>query len=682
MHTPIRKIAVLAVLFSLVLTACGGAAPSAQPTAPSSGAQPTPAASLFDDPSVPFEGVVQILAMYYDENGDIQEGWTGSGTIVSPDGYILTNAHVVLPDRYFPVDELIVAMTVNQDEEPVPMYYAETLQADATLDLAIIRVTHDYDGNEVDHDSLNLPFVPLGNSDDLNLGDAITILGYPGIGGNTVTLTRGEVSGFTSQPEYGTRAFIKTSATIAGGNSGGLAATVNGHLIGVPTQLGYGGDDQFVDCRVLADTNRDGFVDDFDSCIPTGGFINALRPVTLALPLLEAAQNGEVNIIGGEEQEVAVEPASSGTFTDNFSDETSGWDILATETYSTYYQNGEYIIEAVGGGGFYVGEPYLNFENVEMTIEFRFEEPTVDGEVNFVCRYIDVDNYYEFRVRADGAVGISKWLAGDYVPLTDFISTGAVLGDSMHQVQITCDDGYLGLSLDSETVIEANDDSFISGDVGVAAYNPEESTTLVAAFDNFEAVALSAQTTSGEAGSTVLYEEFNDTSNGWAVGTEADWSLDLVDGQYLFSITPSQFQSFSAITVANYEDILINVDVHVAQPAGDGDIGVLCRYQDVDNFYALEVSEDGYYSIWKEVNNEVISLVDWTFSDLIPTDGSSFALNAWCDGAQLSLGINAEMLATVNDSEFASGGVGLITGTWANGNQVIAFDNFEVIEYE
>jgi hypothetical protein len=36
----------------------------------------------------------------------------------------------------------------------------------------------------------------------------------------------------------------------------------------------------------------------------------------------------------------------------------------------------------------------------------------------------------------------------------------------------------------------------------------------------------------------------------------------------------------------------------------------------------------------------------------------------------------------VNDTDFASGGVGLITGTWANGNQVIAFDNFKVVEYE
>ena len=38
--------------------------------------------------------------------------------------------------------------------------------------------------------------------------------------------------------------------------------------------------------------------------------------------------------------------------------------------------------------------------------------------------------------------------------------------------------------------------------------------------------------------------------------------------------------------------------------AGDGDFGVICRYQDIDNFYGLEVSEDGYFSIWKYVDGE------------------------------------------------------------------------------
>lgn len=666
------------IALAALLAACGGNTPAAPTSVPTATSEP----SQFNNASVPFEAVVQIWAGYYDEAGQLQIGWTGSGTIISPDGLILTNAHVVLPDRFFPVDELIVAMTISQDQEPEPRFFAEVLQADAALDIAVIRVTHDYDGNPVDGPALNLPHVPLGNSDQLNLGDTLTILGYPGIGGATVTLTRGEVSGFTSEPAYGQRAFIKTSATIAGGNSGGLAVDAGGQLIGIPTQLGYGGDDQYVDCRVLADTNRDGVVDDSDSCIPTGGFINALRPVSLALPLIEAAQRGEVSILGAEEPELVSAPQQGGTtVSDDFSDETSGWDIYSIETYSSYYSNGEYIIEAIGAGQFFVAEPYLNFDNIEMSVDFRFDQSddvNAINEINFVCRYLDYQNYYEFRVLSDGSVGISKWLGGDYILLADLQPTGAVLGSAMHQGDIKCDGNSLSLRLDGQLVAEATDDSFVSGDVGLAAFNSTEGTTFVAAFDNFQA---SVPSGGGEeaSGQVVFEDDFSDGST-WITDSDTDWSLYYSNDRYFFAVNPPNFSSSSALTDP-YENIVINVEVNIEQAGHDGDIGVLCRYIDTNNYYALEVSEDGYYSIWKRVNGEVTYLVEWTLSDLVPTDSSPFILNAACDGAQLSVGINAELLATVTDSDFSSGGVGLIVGTWANGGLVVSFDNYQVIEY-
>ncbi len=277
---------------------------------------------------IPYEAVVQIIALYY-EGDQLTPGWTGSGSIISPDGLILTNAHVVLPDRYFPVDALAIAFTVAEDQPPEIYYFAEVLQADAALDIAVIGIIADLNGNPVNQAALDLPYVPMGNADELRLGDAITILGYPGIGGETITLTRGEVSGFTAESGRGARAFIKTSATIAGGNSGGMAADGEGYLIGIPTQLGYGGDDQYVDCRVLADTNRDGIVDDSDSCVPTGGFINALRPINLALPMIEAASEGRVSIqsetapVGAPPSD---EPASGQVlYQDDFSSTSTGW---------------------------------------------------------------------------------------------------------------------------------------------------------------------------------------------------------------------------------------------------------------------------------------------------------------------------------------------------------------------
>lgn len=666
------------LVIAFVLAAC--AAPPTTTAAP----LPTATLSQFRNSSVPFEAVVQIWAEFYDETGALQIGWTGSGTIISADGLILTNAHVVLPDRYFPVDALVVAQTLSQDSIPEPKFYAEVLQADAALDIAVIHITSDYDGNPVDAASLNLPHVTLGNSDLLNLGDPLTILGYPGIGGDTVTLTRGEVSGFTSQPDYGQRAFIKTSATIAGGNSGGLAVDALGELIGVPTQLGYGGDDQYVDCRVLADTNRDGFVDDLDTCIPTGGFINALRPVALAIPLIEAAQRGEVSIVGVEEPVAVNQPVETGTtYADDFSNDGSGWDVYSTETGSANYSNGEYFLEDIGGDVYYYAQPYLTFDNVEMSFDIRVAENngTDLNEIDLICRNVDVNNNYEFRLYNDGQVGISKWLDGEYLILVELNPAG-IDWSLPHHVTVTCNGNHLSMKVDGNLVAETNDDSFTSGGIALAVYNPNaEGSRFVAAFDNFAAAVPSSGQQASE-GQTVLYEEFSNNDRNWSETAEADTSTYISDGRLFLQVNPVQFSLWIPDPeTPEFENIVINVDVNIEQAAHDGDIGVLCRYQDADNHYALEVSEDGYYTIWKRVNGEVVYIVEWAPSDLIPTDGSPFVLNASCDGAQLSVGINGNLLATGTDTDYFSGNVGMIAGTWENPGLIVSFDNFEVIQY-
>ena len=466
-----------------------------QPTL-SSGVQSTEVA-LGDSPvtpppnprPIPFESVVQIVAMYYDENNRLVDGWTGSGSIISPDGLILTNAHVVLPDRYFPVDALAVAFTSAEDRPPQKLYFAEVLQADESLDIAVIRITTDLNNVSVDYGSLNLPYIPLGDADNLRLGDQVTILGYPGIGGDTITLTRGEVSGFTSEAGRGARAFIKTSATIAGGNSGGLAADPEGYLIGIPTQLGYGGDDQFVDCRVLADTNRDGFVDEGDNCVPTGGFINALRPVNLALPLISAAKAG---IVAVHQEGPAV------TMEADLPPEGS---IIYQDDFST----------TQGGAWSWQGS---------------------EGSVAFVS-------------------------------------------DELHL--------------------------------------------------------------------TVLVPEF-----------------------FIWGVPGRSFS-----------DVILDVDTRVVTPAGDGDFGLLCRVQDNQNFYGMEISEDGYYAVWKMINGEFIPLVDWAYSSLIDTR-QPVHLSAACVGSTLALIVDGELLAEIRDSDLAGGDVGVVAGTWETAPLVVGFDNFVV----
>ena len=231
---------------------------------------------------------VQILAMV-DDSGTWVPIWSGSGSLVSDDGLILTNNHVV-DTSLFEYDALGIALTERSDQPPTLTYIAEVLARDPALDLAVILITSDLQGNAV---SPKFSFINLADSNQVEIGDSLRIWCYPGIGGETITFTEGAVSGFSLERGIDGRAWIKTDATIAGGNSGGMGTNEDGDLIGVPTIVTSGSETgQTVDCRPLADTDRDGDIDSDDNCVPVGGFINALRPVNLALPLIEAAIQG------------------------------------------------------------------------------------------------------------------------------------------------------------------------------------------------------------------------------------------------------------------------------------------------------------------------------------------------------------------------------------------------------
>jgi serine protease Do len=210
---------------------------------------------------------------------------TGSGTIVEADGTVLTNSHVIAQSPFCPHDRIGVAITDRPEQAPVLAFEADLLVDDPELDLAVIRIARTLDGRDVTQE---FPIVEIGDSDTLSLGDRLRVIGYPGIGGETITFTEGTISGFVSVPGIGDRSWLKTDATISGGNSGGLSFDGEGFLVGIPTIVGTG-DGLITDCRVVNDTNGDGRIDQNDNCVPVGGFINGIRPVNLAGDVLTAA---------------------------------------------------------------------------------------------------------------------------------------------------------------------------------------------------------------------------------------------------------------------------------------------------------------------------------------------------------------------------------------------------------
>ena len=138
----------------------------------------------------------------------------GSGVIISTDGYIVTNNHVV--DG---ADELMV--TLNDNKE----YSARIIGADATTDLALIKI-----------DAKNLPAIQIANSDDVKIGEWVLAVGNP-LGLNN-TVTAGIVSAKArSMNTGGVTSMIQTDAAINQGNSGGALVNTAGALIGINAML-------------------------------------------------------------------------------------------------------------------------------------------------------------------------------------------------------------------------------------------------------------------------------------------------------------------------------------------------------------------------------------------------------------------------------------------------------------
>jgi S1-C subfamily serine protease len=149
-----------------------------------------------------------------------QEG-TGSGFVVKPDGLILTNNHVVTNSQ-----QLTVTLAGDKKQ-----YKARVLGTDPRNDLALVKI-------QAEH---ALPFLKLGDSDGLQVGQKVLAIGNPfGLGG---TLTTGVVSalGRTLQPQEGRRLedMIQTDAAINPGNSGGPLLDSHGSVIGINTAI-YG----------------------------------------------------------------------------------------------------------------------------------------------------------------------------------------------------------------------------------------------------------------------------------------------------------------------------------------------------------------------------------------------------------------------------------------------------------
>ncbi len=228
--------------------------------------------------------VAMILAV------DVREGKlvpvsSGSGTIIDANGAVLTNYHVLFDANTKTLHDLfIIGLFRAADREPELVCVGDPSKGmlKEALDLALIRCDRDRSG--APWQATSWPTIPVRaiETDGIVPGESVWVLGYPGVGGSTIHVTAGLISGFTGEPgSVGFRAFLKTDASITHGNSGGTAIDEDGNFIGVPTAF-----------RLT--TTKQG------NEVVAAGRVGLIRPLDHALDLIAAARSQ-----GGKSQEVA-----------------------------------------------------------------------------------------------------------------------------------------------------------------------------------------------------------------------------------------------------------------------------------------------------------------------------------------------------------------------------------------
>lgn len=206
---------------------------------------------------------------------DRREQTLGSGVIMSEDGYVLTNHHVVNG-----ADEVKVALADN-----ATIYDAKIVGTDPQTDIAVLKV-----------DAHNLPAITVTDSDLLEVGDAVLAIGNPFGVGQTVTMGIVSAKGRAGMGIVDYEDFIQTDASINPGNSGGALVDAGGRLVGINTAiLSRTGGNQGIGFAIPANLARSVM----DQLVKGGkvsrGYLGvALQPVTAAIAkeYRLASQNG------------------------------------------------------------------------------------------------------------------------------------------------------------------------------------------------------------------------------------------------------------------------------------------------------------------------------------------------------------------------------------------------------
>ena len=401
-------------------------------------------------------------------------------------------------------------------------------------------------------------------------------------------------------------------------------------------------------------------------------------PVQVNLPIIPAELAGTVSV---------GENLLSETFDQaglwNTSDGTEYGASLVDGVYRMYLNSANWMVWAESS--------MITNDNIIMELDTELVSGSVENNQGMICRYSDDNNFYMLTIGNDGWVEIMKIFQGVQTSLFGEFTDGLVDPVRNH-LQGFCIGDRLVLYVNGELGADVRDSDLASGDAGliIGSYDNPQVTVN---FDNFlvyEAIGdfptdYIPEPTQATGELPDLANDWNETfsddfdtpnKGNWTIFNESAVVSEWRNGRFAFDFNEAMMTATSITNDLDLSDVVVQMEVYRVGDVIENDMGLVCRYQDQDNYYSMSFGNDDYVTIYKTVAGTWTAL----FNEFVDTDlsGDYHQMTISCIGTELSLFIDGNLMAKVNDSELSTGDVGLISGTYDSVPVVLEFDNFVV----
>jgi hypothetical protein len=184
---------------------------------------------------------------------------------------------------------------------------------------------------------------------------------------------------------------------------------------------------------------------------------------------------------------------------------------------------------------------------------------------------------------------------------------------------------------------------------------------------------------SGAPGEVLYREDFSNNTSGWDRVLNDGGIMDYDSGGYRILVRGAKM-NFWSTPPGNFGDVRIEADVTRLNGPLENRAGLICRYQN-GNYYFFIISSDGYYAIGKFTNGQAILIGQemMVANDAIRGEGVNH-LRADCAGETLTFYVNDTLLTSTQDADFATGGVGVLAGSFDEPGVDVLFQNFIVFQ--